>query len=78
MKVQFAFSAVALCAALLMGCAQSQVAASQPPAVHDVVYVVPNCQTLGGMEHCQWIEPNAGPGVSRDPAPAPARMGVAI
>jgi len=40
------------------------------------VYVVPNCQTLAGEQHCQWIEPRG----YRDTSPASVEpvQGIAI
>lgn len=67
-----AFIAMSL---ILAGCASSRSAepvgtASDPVRAAAVpVFVVPNCQSLGGEQHCQWIELR---GFERG-APAPSR-----
>ncbi|MFO6995435.1 hypothetical protein P3D53_14425 [Pseudomonas aeruginosa] len=66
-----AFIAMSL---ILSGCASSHSAeqvetASAPDRARAIpVFVVPNCQSLGGEQRCQWIEPR---GFERD-APAPS------
>lgn len=64
-------------AASLTGCSGVNLAGSQPDLNTRVetvryhpVFIVPNCQQLGGTTHCQWIEQ---PGVQQpEPEPAPA------
>lgn len=59
----------------LVGCSAIHQAGSQPDHGNQLetvryhpVFIVPNCQQLGGTTHCQWIEQ---PGVQQ-PEPAPA------
>lgn len=72
----------ALLAASTAGCSTS---ASTVPAASDrtrgkhptpePVYVLPNCQSLAGKPHCNWIEPAPTDGPSREQQ-APAGMAI--
>lgn len=66
--------AAAMTISSLTGCtghvAQLPDAASSSvqPIRYEPVYIVPNCQTLGGKTYCQWLEPRG----YQQPHPAPA------
>lgn len=79
--MQRSFVSILVCfatAASLTGCSGVNLAGSQPDLNTRVetvryhpVFIVPNCQQLGGTTHCQWIEQ---PGVQQpEPSPAAAR-----
>lgn len=66
MKQGFFTTLAALLAAILTGCA-SPAPADPAPEASEVRKVAPNCDTLGGMPRCQWIEPPAPAKPSRVP-----------
>lgn len=68
MKYQNSIKLYVLCTmANLAGCAGEPSVAGPESASgmqvrQSTVYIVPNCQVLGGETYCQWIEPrNAAP-----------------
>lgn len=66
--------AVAATLAALTGCVghvtelPDAVISSVQPIRYKPVYIVPNCQALGGKTYCQWLEPRG----YQQPNPAPA------
>ncbi len=60
--------------AVLTGCAGQVVQLPDPvttsvqPIRYEPVYIVPNCQNVGGKPYCQWLEPRGHQ--QMNPAPA--------
>lgn len=66
--------AAAATISMLSGCAghvaqlPDAVTSGVQPVRYEPVYIVPNCQNLGGKTYCQWLEPRG----YQHPNPAPA------
>ncbi|HEJ4407784.1 TPA: hypothetical protein SL557_000061 [Pseudomonas aeruginosa] len=69
---------------ILAGCVSSRSAepveaASEPARAAAVpVFVVPNCQSLGGEQRCQWIEPRGFERGVPAPSSVPTVQGIAL
>lgn len=69
---------------LLAGCVTSRSAEQIETASHPFrasavpVFVVPNCQSLGGVQRCQWIEPHGFERGAPAPSSVPTVQGIAL
>ncbi len=69
---------------LLAGCVTSHSAEQNETASNPVraaavpVFVVPNCQSLGGEQRCQWIEPRGFERGAPAPSSVPTVQGIAL
>lgn len=69
---------------ILAGCVSSR-SAEQVETASDTdramaipVFVVPNCQSLGGEQRCQWIEPRGFERGAPAPSSVPTVQGIAL
>jgi len=79
MKVSTALLTALAMPLCLVGCGHIELDATAVTAYranqqerYEPVYVMPNCQNLGGKMNCQWLEPRSYQQQAPSPAPAAA------
>lgn len=83
-RINLTSAALIAMSCLLAGCMTSRSTETFGSASHPVraaavpVFVVPNCQSLGGEQRCQWIEPRGFERGAPAPSSVPTVQGIAL